>query len=336
VKPSELIKRIIAGINGNIPLLISGAPGVGKSDLVEQAAKQAGAELLIMHPVVSDPTDFKGFPFKATAGNHAEFLPYGDLLKLMNSGKLMLCFFDDLGQATAAVQAAIMQILLNRAINGKKISSNVRFICATNRKEDGAGVSHVLEPLKGRAECYELEPDLNDWCNWAINNGIMMEFIAFARFRPEFFTTPSKPTKDMKNSFSIRNLSRLSIYYQALKAMGINPTIEDLEAAVGSGCSIELYGFLDCWKDLPDLNAIEINPASVAIPDKTSVKYAVSIALVLRATLGNIKNIASYVSKLGAELEVVFWQTLTEKNASFKNCMEFGQFAARNGNLLTL
>ena len=68
-------------------------------------------------------------------------------------------FLDDLGQAPMSVQAAAMQLILARRINGFKISDKVIFMAATNRREDKAGVTGILEPVKSRfAWIVELVP----------------------------------------------------------------------------------------------------------------------------------------------------------------------------------
>ncbi len=68
----------------------------------------------------------------------------------MTATKLTACFIDDLGQATPAVQAAAMQLILARTLNGHRVSDHVVFIAATNRRTDRAGVSGILEPVKSR------------------------------------------------------------------------------------------------------------------------------------------------------------------------------------------
>ncbi len=43
-----------------------------------------------------------------------------------------VCLLDDLGQAPPAVQAAAMQLLLARRVNGHAVSDHVTFLAATN------------------------------------------------------------------------------------------------------------------------------------------------------------------------------------------------------------
>jgi|GEM_PF-5376995 len=56
----------------------------GKSDIVNKSVNQAAGELILSHLVCSDPTDFKGYPFPVE-NSHADFLPFSDLLELMDA-----------------------------------------------------------------------------------------------------------------------------------------------------------------------------------------------------------------------------------------------------------
>jgi len=122
MKPSTLHDVLVTAFAARQNILITGAPGIGKSDVTYQASVASKGDLLISHPVCSDPADFKGYPFPVE-NNHADFLPFGDLLRLMNATGLTIMFFDDLGQARPATQASIMQLILGFALD-KDINSD--------------------------------------------------------------------------------------------------------------------------------------------------------------------------------------------------------------------
>lgn len=103
--PSQLTQFLEFTIPNRLPVLVKGKPGIGKSDIVSKACDAAKAELIISHPVVSDPTDYKGLPFPGEDGE-AHFLPYGELNKIIHAKGPTVYFLDDLGQAPASVQAA--------------------------------------------------------------------------------------------------------------------------------------------------------------------------------------------------------------------------------------
>jgi len=90
-------------VHTKLPILIKGAPGVGKTDIIKEACDKSNNHLIISHPVVSDPVDYKGFPY--VIDNEAHFLPFEDLNQLIQAAAPTVYFMDDLGQAPAAVQA---------------------------------------------------------------------------------------------------------------------------------------------------------------------------------------------------------------------------------------
>jgi len=150
VTPSQLTTLLTGYFSIREPVLVTGAPGIGKSDIIAQAATANGMGLLISHPVTADPTDAKGLPWPVQGSDHATFLPFGDLYQAINATSPMVWFLDDLGQASPAVQAAFMQLLLARRVNGHALPECVTFAAATNRRIDRAGVSGILEPVKSR------------------------------------------------------------------------------------------------------------------------------------------------------------------------------------------
>jgi len=220
MKPSQLQAFLKVAIKEKMPVLVKGAPGIGKSDIVTQVTEELKCDLIIEHPVVSDPTDFKGLPFPK--GEEADFLPFGSLKQIIETNKPTVFFLDDLGQAPPAVQAACMQLILARKINGHKVSDQVTFIAATNRRIDQAGVQGLLEPVKSRfVSIIELTPDLEDWCKWALENNMPPELVAFIRFRPNLLFDFT-PTKDLVNSSCPRTVANVG----KLINMGIPKELE--------------------------------------------------------------------------------------------------------------
>ena len=151
MKPSQLSEILKVAITNKLTLLIKGAPGIGKTDIVKMICNLIAARLIMTHPVVSDPTDIKGLPFIVTQVDGkqvAEFLPIGHMRLLIDADELTVVFFDDLGQAPPSVQAAVMQLLLERRINGHKVSDNVVFVAATNDRSHKAHVQACSNPSK--------------------------------------------------------------------------------------------------------------------------------------------------------------------------------------------
>jgi hypothetical protein len=294
--PKQLFAFLSQAIPARLPILITGAPGIGKSDIVASAAIQAGAELILSHPAVADPTDAKGLPWPGKDGKEATFLPFGELAAAIKATQPTVWFLDDLGQASPAVQASYMQLLLARRVNGHKLPDCVTFVAATNRRTDRAGVAGILEPVKSRfASIIELEPNLQDWCQWAISADIPPMLIAFLRFRPELLSD-FKPSADLVNCPSPRTWSHVA----KLEALKLDLQVESIafSGAVGEGPAIEYLAFRKMAASIVSVDQILLNPQTAPLPTKPNELFAVSVALGSRANDQNFDRVVTYATRL--------------------------------------
>lgn len=300
MKPSELKRTLATAFSHQLKVLIKGAPGIGKTEIVLAAAKAAGAHTVIMHPAVSDPVDFKGLP--AIVGTRAEFLPYGQLRKLIEATGPTVCFIDDIGQAPHAVQAALMQLIQQREIDGHRISDHVTFCGATNDSSHMAGVSSILEPVKSRWHTIvELEADVTEWVRWAQKANVREEILAFVLFRGIEVLSNFKPTRELTNSPSPRTVHAAA----RLLAAGLG-THATLAGACGPGWAAEFLGFMRVYKNLPNPDECIANPDKAPVPPSSdpATLFAIAVAVSLRATKGNFANVTKYLKRLPKEHEV--------------------------------
>jgi hypothetical protein len=296
MRPTHLSQFLARAMAARLPILITGAPGVGKSDLVAQAARDANADLILSHPAVADPTDAKGLPWIAKDGESATFLPFGELARAIKATGPTVWFLDDLGQAAPAVQASFMQLLLARRVNGHALPEHVTFVAATNRRTDRAGVSGILEPVKSRfAAIVELEPHLDDWCQWAFTAGVPAELIAFLRFRPDLLCKFT-PSADLTNC----PLPRTWAHVAQLLALGLPSTIQHpaIAGAVGEGAAVEFGAFLRLYQELPNIDGILLDPDGAKIPTQPATLYAVVTALGMKANPQTFPRLARYAERL--------------------------------------
>ena len=325
---SSLLKPVLSAvIPARRPTLLTGAPGVGKTDIVKFIAAVLGMALVISHPVVADPTDSKGLAWPAKDGKSATFIPIGQMVELLNAKEPTLWFLDDLGQATPAVQAAYMQWILAREVNGHKLPDCVTIIAATNRRQDRAGVTSILEPVKGRfATIVEVEPCINDWTQWAFANNMPHLLIAFLRLRPDLLLD-FKPTADITNSPTPRNwastgnLMNLAIPQEA--------QVEVYSGAVGKPATTELVSFIQVAKEMPSPDTVLMTPGTAEIPVKPSVMWALSGALVRLVTENNFNRFLQYAMRVhGAgrgEFATFMTKSAVDVNPALTKTPEFMQ-----------
>jgi hypothetical protein len=342
MSPSQLTAHLTQSLPKRRKTLIKGPPGVGKSDIMEQACAAIGAELILSHPAVSDPTDYKGMPALTNGGTEAHFLPFGDLNALIKASKPTVCFLDDIGQAPHGVQAALMQLILARRVNGHRISDQVVFVGATNDTSHRAGVNSILEPVKSRWDCIvELQPNLDDWCAWAFGPGQMPdEIIGFIRFRPELLCK-FEPTRELTNSPSPRTVAAAGRWVSDWKpAAGgqaqLPPhALEVLAGAAGEGFAAEFLGFLKVYQSLPTIDQILLDPAKAPVPSDPATLHAVTAALVRKFTKNNARAVFTYSGRLPKEFEVCLVRDGQRQNTEITTTREFTEWAVRNASVMS-
>ena len=294
--PAALEQFLAQCIMANLPVLVTGAPGIGKTDVISSACTQVDADLIISHPVVEDPTNAKGLPWPSKDGKEATFLPFGELARAINAKKKTVWFLDDLGQAPPMVQASYMQLLLARRVNNHVLPDCVTFVAATNRRTDRAAVSGILEPVKSRfAAIVEMVASLDPWCAWAFKHDVPAELIAFLRFRQPLLSA-FEASADLTNSPTPRTWAHVA----KLLKLQLAPAVQlaAISGAVGQGAAIEFASFQQLYAELPTIDSILDNPDNSALPTKPATLYAVCTALGMRMTLKNFPKIARYAERL--------------------------------------
>jgi len=100
----DILRRTVPA---GLPVLLVGAPGVGKTAIVQALAEELDYRLVVSHPVTADPTDFRGLPWMVDG--HACFLPIGDLARLSElDGQRGIWLIDDLGHIMLKVTGYVM------------------------------------------------------------------------------------------------------------------------------------------------------------------------------------------------------------------------------------
>ncbi len=334
--PKQLNQALNFLISNRFPALIKGQPGVGKSDIVAQVCKDLSYRLIVSHPVVSDPTDYKGLPF--VINGEAHFLPFGELNDLINATEPTVYFLDDLGQATPAVQSAVMQLLLARRINGHRVSDFVTFVAATNRREDKANVTGILEPVKSRfASILELTVDpttdnsAHDWAEWALSNGMPTSLVAFIQFRPALLNQPS-PTRDIINSPSPRTVAAAG----RMIAAGMPATVKCalLSGACGQAWAAEYLAFEKDIFNLPTFAQIVMDPINTKVPLTAGSQYALTGSLADKVSPTTLPAVLKYLSRMPREMETVCVKMVTIRNPDICETMGYIDWAVKNQNFL--
>ncbi|MFC4565633.1 AAA family ATPase [Nocardiopsis mangrovi] len=143
-------EALALAVTANLPVLLWGEPGIGKSSAVERLAAGLRVPLETVIAGVHDPSGATGLP--ATGGRPARSggstAPPDWAVRLAEAGS-GLVLLDELSCASSAAQAALLRVVLERRVGGLALPETVRVVAAASQPSGGDG-RHLSPPLANR------------------------------------------------------------------------------------------------------------------------------------------------------------------------------------------
>jgi MoxR-like ATPase len=324
VKPSELAIALSICIDSRQPVCIWGSPGIGKSKVVQQTAGRKTLLLQDVRAVLLDPVDLRGLPHINGDGQAHWATP--SFLPRDGAGVL---FLDELNRAPALVQNACFQLVLDRQLGEYRLPDGWVVVAACNRESDGGGVTRMSSALANRFVHLEVEPDLDDWCKWAVAANVEPAVIAFLRFRPELLHQFDRTARAFPTPRSWEFISNIT----AQKPVA---AVEHalFAGAVGEGAAVEYSAFLRLFREIPSIDAVLLNPASAPVPSSPATLFAISAALARRTKADNIGRVLTYLDRLPEEYAVMAVKDATGRDAVLGSTPEFTRWAVAHSDVV--
>lgn len=322
MRSRDAITTLRALIESQIPTFLWGAPGIGKSSIIKQIAREMGIECIDLRLSLFDPTDLKGIPFYERETHSALWAPPSFLPR---EGEGIL-FLDELNAAAPAVQASAYQLILDRRVGEYTLPEGWAIVAAGNREGDRGVVYRLPSPLANRFVHVEMEVNVTDWRDWAIRSGIDERIVAYIAFQNDalFGFDPLKSTRSFATPRSWEAVHRImrSPLPEAL-------WLEAIGGAVGGDAAVDFLGFCKVMRHLPDVEAILAGTVS-DVPEDLSAMYALSIVLVSRALKEpsdeTVSNLLRYTLHLKNEFAVLIVQDLQRQGVKMEHLDAFGEW----------
>ena len=316
------------------PAMIWGGPGIGKSDIPNQVAAELKMNIIDFRANLFDPVDVRGIPYlhqqdagstKYTAWAVPDVFPIAE-----RDGDRGILFIDELPTAPPATQNAFLQLLLNRKIGDYELPRGWAIICAGNRLTDSAAVYQMPSPVRNRLAHYELDPVLDDWVQWAHQNNIHSNVIAFMQHRPNLLSAfnPDEYAFPTPRAWSLvsRKLQRATIDQDRL--------FYGVSSLVGDGPAGEFVAYQEICNDLPDIDAIIADPSKYKRNDNPALLYALANGIAARAAEDKMDNIMKLSEKLTVEYQVVLVKGCLARDRNLRSHPAIRNWITKNANVV--
>jgi MoxR-like ATPase len=296
------VQALALAAAANLPVLLWGQPGIGKSSTLAQLAEGLDLPLETVIASVHEPSDFAGLPVIGAdpAAQGIAMAPPDWAVRLRRAGNGLL-FLDELSSAPPAVQAALLRVVLERRVGSLALPDGVRIVAAANPTGSAADGWHLAPPLANRFVhlAWVHDPEVvvrglgGTWPRIPLprlDPARLERSVARARASIcAFLTARPDYTHRMPTSATSRSGAWPSprTWEMALRLLAFGYASDaDPEAvaiavrgALGDGAGFELLAFLE-RHDLPDPEAVLADPEGCDLPERGDLVHALLSAVV--------------------------------------------------------
>ena len=273
-------EAIQVALEANQPVLITGAPGVGKTQVMRALARQCGWPIETVIASICEPSDLGGLPVIDNGGVRRVPPRWAmNLAEQCKGGKPGIMFFDELSTAAPANQAAVLRISQERVVGDLELPLSVRFAAASNPVELSAGGWDLSAPLANRL-CHltwQMDPELwvqgmqrgfpdppvlpidPKWQDKIPETRVLVS--SFIKSQPQkLLVTPSGDTRKGQAWPSPRTWDYGAVLLACAHSQKMSTQMELLSGMVGDGPAGEFFAWVSRM-DLPDPKLVLENPA---------------------------------------------------------------------------
>lgn len=297
---SEYVSFVEACLKHKRRGLAVGPPGVGKTYAAMEAARRSGFDFIGLCAPLEDPSTIRGYP--ARENGEATHCLFDGIAKAMRAESPTLLYFDDLGMASESTAKSMVRFMQFGEIDRRKLPDCVVIGAATNDVGQGSGVYGLIEPLKSRFHSIvSVEPHLNDTISYGLARNWPSDLLAFLRNSPEALHD-WKPSKTMHPDGAT---PRGWEYCSEWIALGVdNPEV--IAGCVGKGRASEYLAYRELISELPDVDAVLMDPENAPVPENPSARFLVTMALTSRVGADNFGGCVKYTNRLPSMFQAFF------------------------------
>lgn len=332
-------KYIRAGI---VPFL-RGSPGIGKSAIMKEIAKDFNLKFIDVRLSQVDPTELQGFPTIDKSSGKASYIPmdifplssdpkpsYTDDQGTVHNYSGWLLFLDEFNSASLAVQKAAYKLTLDRMVGQHSLHKNCAIVCAGNLETDNAITSKLGTAMQSRLAHINLTKDTSvDWLKWANSTGIDFRITSFINYKPEIlnafkpdhaeYTFPCQRTWEFVSKLVIAEPDLNPVDHFALIA-----------GVIGEGAAHEFIAFTQVFNQLPSIQDILNNPTGCKVPSDISSIYGVCGLLANHASDTNIGTLLKYTNRLPAEFTMLTLKDTIKRKPSLIQHEDMSDFITKH------
>jgi hypothetical protein len=212
-----VVELIELAYRADLPVLLEGRHGVGKSALLTRAAGRLGIDPIVRDLSLMEPPDLIGIPSIAP-DRRTQYAPPAFL---PSCGRGLLAF-EELNRCPRFMQAPCLQLLTARRLNDYALPAGWLPVAAINDPQDGYLVDELDEALLSRFLRIKVVADRQSWVSWGKAEGeVHPKVVEFVEFSQGIFDEPVSNPRSWEYASNFLKTWEVTPGHQELLAAGL-------------------------------------------------------------------------------------------------------------------
>lgn len=342
----------VATVGEKVTIIAQGEPGIGKSAMLREMARlRPGYQFVYMDCArlvdqgdlampYTEVIEFEDGKMRITKVSPMEFFKF-------HTGKPVIIMLDEIGKANRCIVNALLTLMLEKRYGEFHLPEGSIVCGTTNLTSDGVG-DRLEAHVRNRVAFVTVrKPNKDEWIDWAINNDIAPELIAWAKFDHKHnpfasYTDPSErdnpyifnPTRPGTSAFVTgRSLELASHAIKERATLGDAVTIALLTGLVGETAARDQQAYFTVVDKLPTKEQIIKTPDAAKLPDDTIARCLLVYGALTWVTKETLSPAMQYFKRMEKEWQAMLATSLMKIPAKQSFCVtnkDFKDWALAN------
>ena len=335
---------LIRNIGSTNTLLLRGTPGIGKSSILANLKRELPDYQVCYIDVANLDLGDLGMPVIDKETMTTSYAPNVRFGVGRDQNRPVVLMLDELGKASRPVLNMLLPVILEHRIGDVELPTGSIVFGTTNLDTDGVGDNIPAHAFNRMTVVTVANPTSDEWIDWASNNGVAPEVMAFAKQYPQVFDCYADLDKKDKNPYifnpmtgntrafcSPRSLAKASNIIAQREVLGA-ALIPALSGTVGEAAARDMEALVNLADQLPTFESIVKSPLKTKVPEGAGALFIMAFLLAGRVDADTIDPVMQYAERLGAtsfEAHALFITSLASNSSKVSMACRNRTFTAQ-------
>jgi hypothetical protein len=304
---------LIRNVGTTNTILLRGQPGVGKSSILATLGKDLPDYQMCYIDCANLDLGDLAMPVIDKENMTTSYAPNVRFGVGKNQSRPVVLMLDELGKASRPVMNMLLPTILEHRVGDVPLPTGSIVFATTNLDTDGVGDNIPAHAYNRMTVTNLANPSPEQWIEWASDNEISPEVMAFAKQYPQVFECYTDLDPKAKNPYifnpmtgnvkaycSPRSLEKASNIIKQRTILG-DATLPALAGTVGEAAARDMDALINLADQLPLFENIVKEPFKAKVPSSAGALFILAFMLAGRVDAKTIDAVMDYADRVANE-----------------------------------